>query len=352
MIENPKSLTDQLLNLVERIATEMRALFATVDTKLSKTDASSTYVPRSEVETLRGPKGDKGEDGAPGAQGPKGDTGATGPAGTISAVNVSVDSTVGTPTAQVSLGGTASNREITIAFSGIKGEKGDQGLQGAVGDRGPQGLKGDTGSQGPQGEPGAKGDTGPQGPQGDPGPKGETGSQGPQGPKGPYFTPTVDASGNLSWKNNGSLANPATVNIRGPQGAQGPKGDTGAQGPKGDKGDTGPQGPAGVDAPTNTYIPKSGDAGTVSAYESIGTSTTMNDSSPGAIQISGTLSVSNGSSNKCWTKVARMTSSSPKVSLGSSWKWQGGSTPTLKQNCFIVCCWCGSGGIAIANNVS
>ncbi len=102
----------------------------------------------------------------------------------------------------------------------------------------------------------------------------------------------------------------------------------------------------------NGKIPKTGDAGTVSAYESVGTNTTMNDSSPGAVQISGKLTVSNGSSNKCWTKVARLTSSSPAVTLGSSWKWQGGSTPTLKQNCFVVCCWCGSGGIAIANNIS
>lgn len=102
----------------------------------------------------------------------------------------------------------------------------------------------------------------------------------------------------------------------------------------------------------NGKIPKTGDAGTVSAYESVGTNTTMNDSSPGAVQISGKLTVSNGSSNKCWTKVARLTGSSPSVTLGSSWKWQGGSTPTLKQNCFVVCCWCGSGGIAIANNIS
>ena len=55
------------------------------------------------------------------------------------------------------------------------------------------------------------------------GPKGDTGAAGPQGPKGD----TGDT---------------------GPQGEQGPKGDTGAtgpQGPKGDTGDTGPQGPKG-----------------------------------------------------------------------------------------------------------
>ena len=61
----------------------------------------------------------------------------------------------------------------------------------------------------------------------------------------------MDTSGNLSWTNDGGLANPDTVNIMGPQGPQGPqgaKGDTGAQGPQGEKGetgDTGPQGPKG-----------------------------------------------------------------------------------------------------------
>ena len=35
----------------------------------------------------------------------------------------------------------------------------------------------------------------------------------------------------------------------GPQGATGPKGDTGAQGPKGDRGETGPQGPKGEVGP-------------------------------------------------------------------------------------------------------
>ena len=37
--------------------------------------------------------------------------------------------------------------------------------------------------------------------------------------------------------------------IRGPQGPQGEKGETGPQGPQGEKGETGPQGPSGKDAP-------------------------------------------------------------------------------------------------------
>lgn len=38
MIQNPKNLTEQLLNLCERLAVEMRALFNTVNTKLGKTE--------------------------------------------------------------------------------------------------------------------------------------------------------------------------------------------------------------------------------------------------------------------------------------------------------------------------
>ena len=45
------------------------------------------------------------------------------------------------------------------------------------------------------------------------------------------FTPSVSASGDLSWSNNGGLDNPTTINIMGPEGPEGP------EGPKGEKGD-------------------------------------------------------------------------------------------------------------------
>lgn len=50
------------------------------------------------------------------------------------------------------------------------------------------------------------------------------GAEGPEGKQGVTFTPLVDASGNLSWTNDGGRENPATVNIRGPQGIQGEPG--------------------------------------------------------------------------------------------------------------------------------
>lgn len=42
-----------------------------------------------------------------------------------------------------------------------------------------------------------------------------------QGLRGPYFTPQVSSDGTLSWVNNGGLPNPASVNIKGPQGEHG-----------------------------------------------------------------------------------------------------------------------------------
>ena len=65
-----------------------------------------------------------------------------------------------------------------------------------------------------------------------------------------YWYPSVDTSGNLSWANSTSTTTPTTRNIRGPQGATGPKGATGATGPKGATGATGPQGPTGPAGPS------------------------------------------------------------------------------------------------------
>lgn len=71
------------------------------------------------------------------------------------------------------------------------------------------------------------------------------------------FLPSVSEEGVISWTNRAGIENPPSVNIKGPQGIQGPagaKGDTGERGqqgiqgergPKGEKGDPGPEGPRG-----------------------------------------------------------------------------------------------------------
>ena len=198
-----------------------------------------------------GPQGPAGADSSvPGPQGPKGDIGLTGPIGPQGPAGA--DSSVPGP-------------------QGIQGEKGNQGEPGITGAQGAPGSKGDKGDTGAQGvsvtlkgtkatiadlpTSGSAGDgwiittgdggihadgslwfwnitdgkwddIGPiVGPQGDQGPQGQTGSTGPQGIQG--------ISGN-----------------EGPQGPQGVKGDTGSQGLQGVKGDTGNEGPQGLKGDT------------------------------------------------------------------------------------------------------
>lgn len=59
------------------------------------------------------------------------------------------------------------------------------------------------------------------GPQGTPGADGAPGQDGAPGVNGVTFTPSVSEDGTISWTNDGNLQNPDSVNIMGPQGAQG-----------------------------------------------------------------------------------------------------------------------------------
>lgn len=64
--------------------------------------------------------------------------------------------------------------------------------------------------------------------------------QGAKGDPGATFLPSVDASGLLSWTNDGGLENPEPRSILGPVGPQGPEGPQGLQGPEGPQGGVGP----------------------------------------------------------------------------------------------------------------
>lgn len=102
-----------------------------------------------------------------------------------------------------------------------------------------------------------------------------------------------------------------------------------------------------------TKIALTGNRGQLAGWETVATgTTTIDQNSPDSMESNRAITVRNGTSGTCWTKVAHLTSASPSVSLETNWRWQGGSTPELKQDGFLVLCWCGSRGLAIYNNVS
>ena len=248
-------------------------------------------------EQLAALKGEKGDTGAQGIQGAKGDKGEKGDPFTYADF---------TPEQLAMLKGEQGEKgekgdKGDTGATGPKGDKGDTGAQGIQGAKGEKGDKGDTGAQGEKGEKGdtgagfavldyftslsalqaavpspnpgeaygvgesapydiyiygkttgwvnagklqgAKGEKGDKGDPGEPGAAGAKGDKGDTGANGATFTPAVDASGNLSWTNDGGLTNPATVNIKGEKGDKGDTGAAGAQGAQGEKGEKGDPGP-------------------------------------------------------------------------------------------------------------
>ena len=172
---------------------------------------------------IRGPQGIQGIQGPQGEVGPRGETGPQGEQG--------IQGVQGPQGEQGAQGETGPQGE-----RGPQGEQGPQGETGPQGATGPQGEQGIQGIQGPKGEDGAQGERGPKGeagPQGERGPQGEQGIQGPAGTNGTdgtTFTPSVSNEGIISWTNDGGKQNPASVNIKGPQGATGATGASGADG--------------------------------------------------------------------------------------------------------------------------
>lgn len=231
----------------------------------------------------QGPKGDKGDVGPVGPQGPQGEKGEQGNDGTSLNILGTKESEADLPLSAEKNDAYLINGEMWVfdgtnwnnagKIQGPQGPQGPIGPQGPKGDPGPQGVKGDPGKKGEQGAQGLKGDTGPQGEQGPVGPKGE---QGDTGARGITFTPVVDSKGNISWSNDGGLENPQTVNITGPQGDMGTKGDTGPQGEKGEVGDAGPKGDKGT-----TFIPS------VDADGNISWSNTDGIANPETVNIKG-----------------------------------------------------------------
>ena len=182
--------------------------------------------------------------------------------GTISTVTAAVDNTsvdTGDPECVVELGGTPENRSFNLVFShlvGTQGVKGDTGYyftpavdtlgnlswnnNGELNNTATANIRGpkrdggtveitnvviDNGSS-ETADPSVEvisSTTDPQHAKYSLSFHNLVGKRGVQGPRGYYFLPSVAANGDLSWINNsgGELANPTTINIRGPQGEVG-----------------------------------------------------------------------------------------------------------------------------------
>lgn len=178
----------------------------------------------------RGPQGPKGDKGDPGQ---KGETGSgfvvKGYYGTVSALQTSVKN----PAVGDAYGVGASEPYDIYIYDGVTRTWINNGpLQGAKGDPGPKGDKGEPGEQGPKGDTGPIGKTGPQGEQGIQGQKGDPGKDGATGPAGKDgITPTIGANGNWYL---------GDIDTQKP--SRGEKGDPGAKGADGAPGKDGSDG--------------------------------------------------------------------------------------------------------------
>jgi hypothetical protein len=222
-VEIPNQISVKIGGIISR---GVKAVEVSDEGKLIFTLTDGSTVDLGSVIGPAGPKGETGPAGPEGPAGAKGDTGAAG-ASILSIEKTAQSGTTSTYTITMSDGQT-----FEFEVQSDKGEKGDKGDTGAQGPEGPQGETGPAGIVVQETEP-----TGPEHPVWV-NPKGGASDPGILGKDGTTFTPSVSASGDLSWTNDGGKENPETVNIKGPQGKPGEKGDTGSPGAKGDPGAT------------------------------------------------------------------------------------------------------------------
>ncbi len=141
-----------------------------------------------------------------GAKGDKGDIGSPGQAATIQVGTV----TTGTAGSSASVTNSGTENAAVFNFTIPRGGKGEQGLQG---------VPGVDGAAGPAGQDGADGED------------------------GGYYTPSVDAAGNLTWTaSKADMPGISGVNIKGPQGSPGVDGAAGSAGEAGAPGADGEDG--------------------------------------------------------------------------------------------------------------
>lgn len=102
----------------------------------------------------------------------------------------------------------------------------------------------------------------------------------------------------------------------------------------------------------STKINISGSRGTLAGYEitSVGAAAlTVNQDSPDSQQLTAAvaITVSDGTANQSWVKKVSIKDAGTTISLGSAWKWVGGSQPTVTAPSLLVLSWDNDCGIAI-----
>lgn len=205
-VEIPNQISVKIGGIISR---GVKAVEVSDEGKLIFTLTDGSTVGLGSVIGPAGPKGETGPAGPTGPAGAKGDTGAAG-ASIASIEKTSQSGTTSTYTITMSDGQT-----FEFEVQSDKGEKGDKGDTGATGPKGPQGEQGPAGIVVQETEP-----TGPEHPVWV-NPNGGASDPGITGKDGTTFTPSVSASGDLSWTNDGGKENPETVNVKGPQGSPG-----------------------------------------------------------------------------------------------------------------------------------
>lgn len=114
---------------------------------------------------------------------------------------------------------------------------------------------------------------------------------------------------------------------------------------------------------TSTLIPKSGNRGSISGYETGGTSsgsTAIDVTSPDSMYITnleaaGTITVGCSKANVCATKVLRIVGdSTQQLEAGPSTTitWAGGKAPTMKNNMLVIVHYSGKGNEAVVNAIA
>lgn len=95
---------------------------------------------------------------------------------------------------------------------------------------------------------------------------------------------------------------------------------------------------------TSVFVLKSGDRGYLSGYEGIATSATaitINRGSSDSQQLTtaAAITVEDGFTNESWVKKVSIKDAGTTISLGGSWKWAGGSQPTVTAPSLLVLSW-------------